>query len=119
MNFLFVFLGGGFGAITRYGIGKLVPAGSNGFPYATFLTNIISCIILGYLLSRVLTKDMSSTSQLLLMTGFCGGFSTFSTFSAESFILIQQGASGLAFIYIAASIIVCLLGIWLGLKLGS
>lgn len=119
MNFLFVFLGGGLGAIARFGIGKIIPAGNSGFPFGTAAANIISCIILGYLMSRVISKDLSHTYQLLLMTGFCGGFSTFSTFSAETFSLIQNGQSNIALLYIAISLFTCLLGIWIGMKLGS
>ena len=119
MNFAFVFLGGGLGAVARYAIGKLFTSSDNGFPYGTFAANVISCIILGFLMSRLLAKDLTVPYQLLLMTGFCGGFSTFSTFSAESFQLIQNGQSGLGILYMAASILVCLLCIWLGIKMGN
>jgi len=119
MNFLFVFLGGGLGAIARYSISKIIPTGTNGFPFGTWVANIISCIILGFLLSKLLEKELSTTYQLLLITGFCGGFSTFSTFSAETLQLLQNGQSHIAISYVAASILVCLLAVWIGLKLGN
>jgi len=64
-------------------------------------------------------KSLDTKSQLLLMTGFCGGFSTFSTFSAESFKLMEHGQVGLALLYIGASIAICLVGIGLGLRLAG
>lgn len=119
MNLVLVFLGGGCGAICRYFISKIVPVSSDGFPFATFTANFISCIILGYLISQVLNKNLSHSYQLLLMTGFCGGFSTFSTFSAESFKLIENGQSTIAFAYMFLSIAICLGAIWMGIKIGG
>lgn len=119
MNFFYVFIGGGLGAMARYSISKLIPSSPNTFPTATWIANLISCIILGFLMSKFLNKDSNVASQLLLMTGFCGGFSTFSTFSAESYKLLQNGQHTMAFAYIFASILVCLIAIWLGIKLGN
>ena len=107
MAVLYVFIGGGLGAICRYLIGRSFGLSANGFPLGTFIANIISCIILGMLMGWLLKKGMDQKMQLLLMTGFCGGFSTFSTFSAESFQLVQQGNVTLAFIYIIASVVIC------------
>lgn len=119
MNFLYVFLGGGLGAITRYGISRVVQSPGNGFPLATFCANVLSCILLGLLMGWVSQRSLDAKSQLLLMTGFCGGFSTFSTFSAETFKLIEGGQMGIAILYIGASIAVCLACIGLGLKLAG
>jgi len=119
MNFLYVFIGGGLGAMARFSVSKIFNSNPDGFPYATFIANFISCIILGYLLSKLIDKELSTNLQLLLITGFCGGFSTFSTFSAESFKLIQNNQPGLAVVYIAASVMFCIACIYLGLKLGK
>ena len=109
MGTLYVFIGGGLGAICRYAISKFFGLSANGFPVGTFIANVISCIILGMLMGWLFKKGMDQKMQLLLMTGFCGGFSTFSTFSAETFQLIENGNTGLALLYIVTSVVVCTL----------
>lgn len=119
MNLVWVFVGGGLGSMCRYGIARLMSNYKLDFPLATFIANVISCIILGYFIGLTLKEGLSDNLKLLLMTGFCGGFSTFSTFSAESFQLLQSGNTGTAILYIGTSIVVCLICIWLGLKISS
>lgn len=119
MNLLWVFVGGGLGSICRYGIARWMINYKMDFPLATFTANIISCIILGYFIGLTLKGGFSDNQKLLLMTGFCGGFSTFSTFSAESFQLLQDGNIGTGLLYIGASVIVCLICVWVGIKIAS
>lgn len=117
VNFFLVFLGGGLGSICRYGIARLMDNQLNTFPFATFIANILSCILLGFLVGLSLKGAMNQNYKLLLITGFCGGFSTFSTFSNETFHLFQSGNIAYAMTNIAASLLVCLFCIYLGLKL--
>ena len=119
MNFLWVFVGGGLGSMCRYSIARLMASYKMDFPIATFTANVISCIVLGYLVGLSMREGLSGNQKLLLMTGFCGGFSTFSTFSAESYQLLESGNIGTALGYIGSSIIVCLICIWLGIKLAN
>jgi CrcB protein len=116
-NLLWVFLGGGLGSIVRYAMGDLLKSYSLVFPWGTFLANAISCIVLGYLLAYNLKTPLSPSYRLLLMTGFCGGFSTFSTFSSETYLLLQDGKYKLALAYVVGSWIIGLLGIILGFRL--
>ena len=117
LNFWWVFLGGGLGSICRYGIAQLLQPYQSTFPWATWTANVISCIILGSLLALNTKAQMDLSARLLLLTGFCGGFSTFSTFTAESLTLIQNQQVGTALIYITSSLMVCLLAMLFGMKL--
>ena len=117
LNYLLVFVGGGLGSICRYGIGELLRKQDYNFPLATFLANVISCIILGALVGYALKQGMESHHKSLLMVGFCGGFSTFSTFTNETYQLFLTGHSTTALLYVGLSLVVCLLCIFIGLKL--
>ena len=116
---LFVFLGGGIGSIIRYLMSVLMSPISQKFPFATLVTNIISCILLGFFLGLSLKNNLSNEMKLFLMVGLCGGFSTFSTFSAEAYQLFNVGNGFLSILYMGASFLICLLAIYLGVKLGS
>ena len=118
-NVLLVGFGGAFGSIIRYLISsaysKYQPS-NIGFPYPTFIANMIGCILIGMLMAYIL-KDINiekDTFKLLLVTGFCGGFTTFSSFSFETIQLIQNQQTTTAIIYVCMSII-----IGLGFTLGA
>ena len=112
--------GGALGAVARAALGLwLNPKDSTALPWGTFAANLIGSLILGVLLGLLLSERMTSpTAKALLATGFCGAFTTFSTFSIETFNLIEEGATGLALANIAASVIVCLFAVWLGVLAG-
>ena len=112
-----MFVGGGLGSICRFGIARVLPVPDLAFPWPTFWANLLSCLLLGWLVGQKLQGDLSATLGFLLMTGFCGGFSTFSTFSYEAFSLMEDGRIELAFLYIAASMLTGLLCIYTGFKL--
>ena len=116
-SFIAVFIGGGLGSMCRYGIAKILQPFEFVFPWATFLANIISCIVLGALIGWFLKNSAQDSFKLLWLTGFCGGFSTFSTFTYETYALLQDGNYFYAFTNICFSIFVCLISIWLGLRL--
>ena len=116
MAYVWVFIGGGIGSMFRFSLTRLFPYDEGTFPYATLLANIISSFILGILLGWIIKNGMSVQYRLLLITGFCGGFSTFSTFSGEGLYLLQKGQWGLAAGYIIVSIILGLAAVLIGLK---
>jgi len=108
MTYLWIFLGGGLGSVARYGVSKVAASYYSGnFPLGTFVANILACLVLAVLIVFVVPKNSESTwLQPLLMVGFCGGFSTFSTFSNETTELLQSGHMGVALLNIAVSILV-------------
>lgn len=118
-NYLLVFIGGGLGSMCRFGLAQLCKPYQFSFPFATFLANTLSCIVLGFLVGMSLKTEANNIQKFLLMTGFCGGFSTFSTFSNESFQLFQGGQTSYALATVVLNLLICWFCIYLGLKLAN
>ena len=115
MNALWVFIGGGLGSLLRYGIslaGWRFGWFQHGFPWATLLANLLACVAMASLLLWAPTQSSTSTWRLLGMVGFCGGLSTFSTFSLENYQLLQQGAWSALLMNILLNTLGCLLIFW-------
>lgn len=119
MSYVWIFIGGGLGSMARFCISDLLSKYNYNFPLATLIANFLASLILGFFLAQALASNGSDIKKALIMTGFCGGFSTFSTFSAESFQLLQQGHYGYVLLNIFGSIVVCLIGVGIGYKLGA
>jgi CrcB protein len=117
-SFLLVGAGGAIGAMARYGfaslVGRLWPMG---FPLATMLINIIGSAAMGILvglLARWLPA-WQSDARLFVAVGILGGFTTFSTFSLDTIVLIERGDWLSAGAYVLLSVVLCLVGLYLGL----
>jgi len=122
INIIAIFLGGGIGAISRYGVSVLLKTYSISFPVATLGVNILGSLILGFIAALFWSKSPSAanhTLRLAITVGFCGGLTTFSTFSWETFDLIQNGEFLLAFIYTLVSVLTCVLAVGLGVFLAK
>jgi CrcB protein len=112
-------VGGALGCVARYGIGRLIqPHGAGAFPWATLLINIAGSICLGFIYRYF---DFAAAPQVRAFAGigFCGGFTTFSTFSYDAVGLLQAGDYARASVYIVASVGCCLIGTICGIMLGA
>lgn len=121
-NMLCVALGGAVGAVLRYLASLLIGSAQKGcFPWATFAVNIAGCLAIG-LLAALLAQPAGGVRteqlRLLLITGVCGGFTTFSTFSRESVALISEGHMGMFAAYAAGSVALGLAAVVAGMWAG-
>jgi CrcB protein len=117
-QFLLVGIGGATGSMLRYLTSILTARYFTGrFPLSTFITNIAGCFLIGLLMGALVENNSSNQQlRLLLVTGFCGGYTTFSAFSYENMILLTSNNSLVAIGYIFASVFLGILAVWLGLN---
>jgi CrcB protein len=115
-----IFIGGGLGSVVRFLLGRWVTTLHElNFPLGTLVVNIVACFVLGLVVGLVDHRQVfSPETRIFWAVGFCGGFSTFSTFSHETLLLFQQPNVVSGMVYIIASVVLCLLatltGIWVG-----
>lgn len=115
-NFLLVGLGGAIGSMLRFGVALLVR--NNSFPLATFFVNTAGSLLIGIAFGLSQQDERFAANwKLFIATGICGGFTTFSAFSAENLQLMQQGKWILCGTYILLSLIACIAATWLGYRL--
>jgi CrcB protein len=109
MIFLLIAVGGAAGSVLRYVLGGAVQRMSaGGFPVGTMFVNVSGCFLIGIFLRQFLNMQPSPELRAFLVVGFCGGFTTFSTFSAETMGLIEGGEYGRAMAYVILSVVLCL-----------
>ena len=112
---LLIAVGGAFGAVSRYGLSSLVyQVTGRGFPWGTLMVNVIGSLLMGFLSVWLIERIASSDLRALLMVGFLGALTTFSTFSLETLELIEDGALARAFANILVSVVVCVAAAWAG-----
>lgn len=113
----YIFIGGGFGSVLRFLISNYTQKlwNINTFPLGTFVVNMIGCFLIGVFTSYFIKID--NHLKFLLITGFCGGFTTFSTFSAENISLWENGNYFILSLYILLSVIVGLAAVYFGLNM--
>lgn len=118
MNWLAVAIGGALGSVTRYGVALLIPTVAGRFPWATFCVNLLGSFLIGVAYVVIVQKQILSPElRLWLMTGFLGGFTTFSSFSLEALQLWQEGQTIQALMYVISSVVCCLIAVALAVTL--
>ena len=116
---LLVCIGSFFGGGTRYLVGRAIQAWEwlPVFPWGTMTVNVVGCFLIGLLSGMSLSEQISPMTKLVLITGFCGGFTTFSTFMNENLLLGRDGALLSAVLYTLASLALGLLAVIIGYQL--
>ena len=118
-TYIVIAVGGAFGAISRFwittNVDKLYAAT---YPWGTFIVNLIGCFFIGLLFVLFSEKiSLADDVRSLLVVGFLGAMTTFSTFSLDAFLLIEQGQYGIAFSYLLGSVVVCLIATFVGINI--
>lgn len=115
---LLVFLGGGIGSVLRFILGKYLNSAESGIPYGTFAANILGSLLIGIILGMAVKQNTLTENQILfLATGFCGGFTTFSTFAYENHLFLKSGDFTSFAIYTIASFVIGFLAVFAGIFL--
>lgn len=119
-SFVLVFLGGGLGSILRFWLSKMIVTELEPlFPLGTFTVNIVGCWVIGLGMGLILRHQVNPYLGLLLTTGFCGGFTTFSTFMYENTILVKNGDFYLAFSYTLLSTLIGFVAVFGGIAIAK
>ena len=120
-NFLIIGLGGAVGSMLRYGVQKIFHVQSAAaFPTGTLLVNIVGCFLIGILWSLATRSfTWNDEMKLLSMTGFCGGFTTFSAFTLEGIGLLKENKTALFLIYLTVSVVGGLLATFIGIRIAK
>ena len=119
-DLLLVGIGSGIGGICRYLMSVIIGHAHNGFPWGTFTVNVAGCLMIGILwgvTNRI--QNISPALLLFLMVGFCGGFTTFSTFSKEGLALLQANNNMLFVLYTIGSVVLGIIAVALGYQTTS
>ncbi len=118
-NLFYIFIGGGLGSVMRFLVSNYTQKlwTINSFPLGTFVVNMIGCFLIGVFSAYFLKVD--NHLKFLLITGFCGGFTTFSTFSAENISLWENGNYVVLVFYVLLSVIIGFGAVYLGLNIAK
>ncbi|WP_372974903.1 fluoride efflux transporter CrcB [Muriicola sp.] len=117
-NFLLVFLGGGIGSALRYLISKVLNPFIPSFFLGTFGANLLGCLLMGLILGlSAKYTSLNNTTVLFLTVGFCGGFTTFSSFALENYGMLREGQIFLFLLYTLGSVVLGILAVAAGLWL--
>jgi len=120
-HLLVVFIGGGLGTVARFLIGKFLPYSGKGFPWNTFCANLLGCLFIGFLIGYFLRNSNENESSLVLFAtvGFCGGFTTFSSFANENLSFIKSGDYNMLMVYSMLSLTMGIVMVYAGILINK
>ena len=118
-NMFLVFIGGGLGSVLRYILSKQLNPVFENFFLGTVTVNIVGSLLIGFFIGMELRYLLNKPYLLLLVTGFCGGFTTFSTFALENYLFIKEGQFTSVLLNIALSLILGIISVVLGFYLAK
>ncbi|SMC81621.1 fluoride efflux transporter CrcB [Moheibacter sediminis] len=120
-SLIFIGIGGAAGSILRFLVSHFTKKFWNGeFPLATFLVNLSGCLLIGLFIGVMLKwQNLGTDFRMLLIVGFCGGYTTFSAFALENFDLLNSGKISVTLIYALASVILGIVCVWAGMALSK
>lgn len=122
ITYLWIALGGALGSVARYALAEyIVVRHASPFPWAVLIINATGSFLIGVLAATLgpgSRWEAPTDARLFLMVGICGGYTTFSSFSLQTFDLLRQGAPGLALANAFGSVLACLAAVWLGYSAG-
>lgn len=119
-TFFYIFIGGGIGSVLRFVLSKyMIQFWHKDFPTGTLIVNLIGCFLIGVLFTYFTKYPTPTIFSWLLIAGFCGGFTTFSTFSLESIVLLEKNQYSIFTIYILSSLLGGISLSFLGAKIAS
>ncbi len=119
MTWLGVALGGAAGSVLRYAVGLALLRPTAAFPIGTLVVNVVGSFLIGLLARALSAPAVDPVWRIALTVGFCGGFTTFSTFSAEVITLAQEGRMARAALYVSGSLALALLATLAGIAVGG
>jgi fluoride exporter len=117
LNITAVFVGGGLGAVVRYGLSGLLTRSS--FPLGTLSVNLAGSFCIGLIIATLLLRSAAPEWRLFLATGLMGGFTTFSAFALETVEMLNRAAWSSALFYVCASVLGCVLACFIGLRIAA
>ncbi|MGF1474078.1 MAG: fluoride efflux transporter CrcB [Geminicoccaceae bacterium] len=116
LSYFWVALGSALGGMARFALAEWLPVmGHGSFPLATFLANVLGSVAIGVAFATL----SGDPARLFLMVGVLGGFTTFSTFSLQTLLLMTAGRIDLALLNVLGTLVCCLIGVWSGVKLAG
>jgi CrcB protein len=126
MQYLVIGLGGALGSMLRFGLGSLIDSniqkGGSAFSWGTIIVNITGCFVIGFIWTISATEGrilLSSYTRSFILIGILGGYTTFSSFGLQTLLLVQAGQRWEAAANVLLSVVLCLVGVWLGAMLAN